>query len=81
MNADSVLQAKPGENEPVGILLHRDGVVLDLDEETAAIFGSSRLELIGKLLVDLVVGEPPAKVFSREGEPVPIEILRSGERK
>ncbi len=81
LNADSVLQAKPGENEPLGIVLHRDGVVLDLDDDTASIFGYTRQELIGRLLIDLILGVPTngrlatATAVTRDGQPIPIEIL------
>jgi PAS domain-containing protein len=37
-----------------GIILYRGGIVIDLDEETAAIFGYARHELLGKALRELL---------------------------
>ena len=67
--------------EPLGILLHQDGVVLDVDDETASIFGCTRHELIGRSVADLIVsngacnGSAGADALSVNGERVAIEIL------
>lgn len=69
----------------LGILLHRDGIVVDADDETASIFGCTREQIIGKLVADLVVlnaasGETtvigPATAIASCGERMPLEIIR-----
>ena len=45
-----------------GIILHRDGVIIDMDEGTAAIFGYERSEVVGRMLEELIPDyeKPPA---------------------
>ena len=40
--------------EPIGIILYRDGIIVDLNAETAAVFGYERHELIGRPLEKLI---------------------------
>jgi CheY-like chemotaxis protein len=42
---------------PEAILLHRDGVVISVDDETAAMFGYLSTEMIGMPLADLLDGQ------------------------
>jgi PAS domain S-box-containing protein len=47
------LEAGPAQ-EPIGIILHRDGIIVDLNAETAALFGYERHEVIGLSLEKLI---------------------------
>ena len=47
------LEAGPAQ-EPIGIILHRDGIIFDMNAETAAVFGYERHELIGLPLEKLI---------------------------
>jgi PAS domain S-box-containing protein len=89
LNFRSLLDCCRAEDpNEVGIILHRDGFVCDLSEETAAMFGATRDELIGRRLIDLIVAEAQdqpvgnANAISRDGALVPIEIVgRASARK
>ena len=41
--------------EPLGIRLHQNGVVFDVDDQAALIFGCTRHELIGRRVADLII--------------------------
>jgi PAS domain S-box-containing protein len=75
------LRNADADKQLLGIVLHQDGVVIDVDDETAAIFGCARGELIGRLVADLIVPNltantpTAANAVSSSGEQVPIEIL------
>jgi PAS domain S-box-containing protein len=71
----------PGHTEEVGILLHRDGIIVDANEETALIFGCTRDQIIGRLLADLlIIDDLSTEVVgfrhAATCEPIPIEVLR-----
>jgi hypothetical protein len=73
------LPSSKTEPEAFGLILHRDGLVLDLSDETAAMFGCTRDQLIGWPVAKLVItdgdGSFEPTLVTALGEHRAIEII------